>query len=196
MPSDRVFSDWLEKSRAAVSAAAVGVRTDMLGRVEQVADGIARVSGLPDVRLNELVRFENGETGFALALDADLVSIVLLDSGAGIEAGAIVRGTGAVVQVPVGEALLGRVVDPLGRPLDEGEAIAATAMMDVERPAPAIIDRDLVTEPVETGILSVDALFSLGRGQRELIIGDRATGKTAIAVDAIINQKHTDIVCV
>lgn len=196
MPSDAALSDWLARSRATVSTAAVGIRADMLGRVEQVADGIARVSGLPDVRLNELVRFENGETGFALALDADLVSIVLLDSGAGIEAGTVVRGTGVVVQVPVGEALLGRIIDPLGRPLDEGEAIAATAMVDVERPAPAIIDRDLVTEPVETGILSVDALFSLGRGQRELIIGDRATGKTAIAVDAIINQKHTDILCV
>lgn len=187
---------WLEKSRSAVEQASIGARAEMLGRVEQIADGIARVSGLPDVRYNELLRFEGGQTGFALALDKDLISVVLLDDGTEIEAGSAVRGTGAVVQVPVGPGLLGRVVDPLGRPLDEKGAIAGEAMMDIERPAPAIIDRDLVSEPVETGILSVDSLFALGRGQRELIIGDRATGKTAVAVDAIINQKHSDVICV
>jgi F-type H+-transporting ATPase subunit alpha len=134
--------------------------------------------------------------GFALTLDTDSIGAVLLDDGEAIEAGSRVTGTGEVVRVPVGPGLLGRIVDPLGRPLDRDEPVEAEAQMPVERPAPAIIERDLVSEPVQTGILTVDALFAIGRGQRELIIGDRATGKTAIGVDTIINQKHTDIVCV
>jgi F-type H+/Na+-transporting ATPase subunit alpha len=120
----------------------------------------------------------------------------LLDEGEGIQAGDVVRGTGEVVQVPVGPALLGRVVDPLGRALDDGPAIAATLHAPIEQPAPDIIERDAVTEPVQTGILVIDSLFALGRGQRELIIGDRATGKTAIAVDTIINQRSSDLICV
>ena len=134
--------------------------------------------------------------GFALTLDADSIGAVLLDDGEAIEAGSRVTGTGEVVRVPVGPGLLGRIVDPLGRPLDRDEPIKAEAQMPVERPAPAIIDRDLVSEPMDTGILVVDALFAVGRGQRELIIGDRATGKTAVGVDTIINQKHTDLICV
>ena len=112
------------------------------------------------------------------------------------EAGDRVDGTGGVVRVPVGPALLGRTIDPLGRPLDEGGTLYAEGHEPVERPAPAIVDRDFVSEPVQTGLLVVDAMFALGRGQRELIIGDRAIGKTAIAVDCIINQKSSDIVCV
>lgn len=171
-------------------------QSEAIGRVEHVADGIARVSGLPDARLNELLRLEGGQTGFALTLDETSISAVLLDDGAAVEAGQRVAGTGEVVRVPVGPGMLGRVVDPLGRPLDGRGPIAADQYEPVERPAPAIIDRDLVSRPVETGILVVDALFALGRGQRELIIGDRATGKTSIALDTIINQKHSDIVCV
>lgn len=188
--------DWLARSRTALARAVLSAEAESLGRVEQVADGIARISGLPGVRLNELLHFEGGLTGFALALDADEIGAVLLDEGTGTEAGMRVHGTGEVVRVPVGPGLLGRVVDPLGRPLDRGDPIEGEAQHPVERAAPAIIDRDLVTQPVETGLLVVDTLFALGRGQRELIIGDRATGKTALAVDTLISQKHSDVICV
>jgi F-type H+-transporting ATPase subunit alpha len=169
---------------------------EQVGRVERVADGIALVSGLPGLRLDELVRFERGQVGFALTLDRDAVGCVLLDDAEEIEAGDRVRGTGEVARVPVGPALLGRVVDPLGRPLDSEGEVRAEAFEAVERPAPAIIDRDFVSEPVQTGLVVLDSMFALGRGQRELIIGDRAIGKTAIAVDCIINQKSSDIICI
>jgi F-type H+/Na+-transporting ATPase subunit alpha len=187
---------WLERSRATLDHAQPGARADAVGRVEHVADNIALVSGLPDVRLNELLRFDGERFGFALTLDADTIGAVLLDDGDAIVAGSIVTGTGQVVQVPVGPGLLGRVVDPLGRPLDGGTPVQAKAHMPIERPAPSIIDRDLVAQPMSTGILLIDALFAIGRGQRELIIGDRATGKTAIAIDTIVNQKDTDVICV
>jgi F-type H+-transporting ATPase subunit alpha len=187
---------WLERSRAALDKAQPGARADAVGRVEHVADNIALVSGLPDVRLNELLRFNGERFGFALTLDTDTIGAVLLDDGDAIVAGSTVTGTGQVVQVPVGPGLLGRVVDPLGRPLDGGTPVLAEAQMPIERPAPSIIDRDLVAQPISTGILLIDALFAIGRGQRELIIGDRATGKTAIAIDTIVNQKDTDVICV
>src|SRR6202042_2069728 len=151
---------------------------------------------LPDIRLDELLRFEKGQFGFAQVLERDRIGCVLLDDADGIEAGHAVVGTGDVVRVPVGDALLGRVVDPLGRPLDGKGPIASDTLEPIERPAPAIIDRDLVIQPVQTGLVVVDTLFALGRGQRELIIGDRAIGKTTIAIDTIINQKTSDIVCV
>ncbi len=187
---------WLKDARRRVSAARLAPRAEEVGRVETIADGIAIVSGLRDVRADELVRFEHGQVGFALTLDRDTLGCVLLDDIETIEAGHQVRGTGEVVRVPVGPALLGRTVDPLGRPLDEGQAVESVQHQPIERPAPAIIDRDFVTEPVYTGLLVLDSMFALGRGQRELIIGDRAIGKTAIAVDCIINQKNSDIVCV
>jgi F-type H+/Na+-transporting ATPase subunit alpha len=187
---------WLARSREAVARIDLAPQAETVGRVERVGDGIALVSGLPDCCLNELLRFDGGRMGFALTLDADSIGAVLLDDGEAIEAGSRVTGTGEVVRVPVGPGLLGRIVDPLGRPLDRDEPIKAEAQMPVERPAPAIIERDLVSEPVQTGILTIDALFAVGRGQRELIIGDRATGKTAIGVDTIINQKHSDLICV
>jgi F-type H+/Na+-transporting ATPase subunit alpha len=187
---------WLKDARQRVRTAELAPRADEVGRVETVADGIAVVSGLRDVRLDELVRFEHGQTGFALTLDRDALGCVLLDDIDSVEAGHQVRGTGEVVRVPVGPALLGRTVDPLGRPLDEDPAIESKDHLPVERPAPAIIERDFVSEPVYTGLLVVDSMFALGRGQRELIIGDRAIGKTAIAVDCIINQKNSDIICV
>jgi F-type H+/Na+-transporting ATPase subunit alpha len=167
-----------------------------IGRVERVADGIALVSGLPRLRLDELVRFERGQVGFALTLDRDAVGCVLLDEANGMEAGDRVRGTGEVAQVPVGPGLLGRIVDPLGRPLDGKGEVRAEVLEPVERPTPAIVDRDFVSEPVQTGLIVLDSMFALGRGQRELIIGNRAIGKTAIAVDCIINQRTSDIVCV
>lgn len=187
---------WFERARARVGAADLGPRAEATGRVEEVGDGIAHVSGLPDVRLDELLRFDKGQFGFAQVLERDRIGCVLLDAPDAIAAGDAVRGSGDVVRVPVGPALLGRVVDPLGRPLDGKGTVAAEDHAPIERAAPEIIERDLVTEPVQTGLLVVDALFALGRGQRELIIGDRAIGKTTVAVDTIINQKDSDVVCV
>jgi F-type H+/Na+-transporting ATPase subunit alpha len=171
-------SDWLARGREAVSKADLGPRVETVGRVESFADGVAFVSGLPQVELNELLRFESGEFGFALSLEAERIGAVLLDAGRAIEAGERVFGTGEVARAPVGPGLLGRVVDPLGRPLDGGEAILAEAFHPIERASPSIIARDRVSEAVATGLLVVDSMFALGRGQRELIIGDRATGKT------------------
>ena len=195
-PADMTGDPWLADQRKTLARTVVKPHAQTLGRVERFGDGIAFVSGLPDAALNELLRFESGATGFAHTLDADVISVVLLDDGAVVEAGDCVTRTGTVLQVPVGEGLLGRVIDPLGRPLDRDDPIIAEMRMPVERPAPAIIERDLVSEPVETGVLLVDALFAIGRGQRELIIGDRVTGKTALAVDTIVNQKHSDMICV
>ena len=174
----------------------LGTETEALGRVTQIADGLAHVSGLGAARLGELLEFDGGKRGFVLNLEPEVLQAVLLDHGDEIEAGSAVRHTGKLASVPVGEGLLGRVIDPLGRPLDEGAPIVAEDWRLVEQPAPEIIDRDFVSEPVETGLMVIDALFAIGRGQRELIIGERATGKTAIAVDTIINQKGSDIICV
>jgi F-type H+-transporting ATPase subunit alpha len=181
---------WLAQARIELDGTALGPRAEQVGRVEEVGDGIAIVSGLPHVRLDELLRFDKGQFGFVQVLERERVGCVLLDDVDAIEAGDMVRGTGDVVRVPAGPALLGRVVDPLGRPLDGKGPIAAGTSEPIERPAPAII------QPVQTGLVVVDTLFALGRGQRELIIGDRAIGKTTIAIDTIINQKTSDIICV
>ena len=179
-----------------VERAPLGPSSEALGRVTEIADGLAHVSGLMAARLGELLEFQGGKQGFVLNLEPDVIQAVLLDPSDDIRAGSVVRRTGRLASVPVGEALLGRVVDPLGRPLDEAGAIEAEEHHPIERPAPDIIDRDFVTEPLETGLLVVDALFAIGRGQRELIIGERATGKTAIAVDTIIHQKGSDTICI
>ena len=189
-------ADWLETEREALSRVQLAAEAQSVGRVEEIADGVARVSGLPEARLGELLRFDGGRLGFALSLEPEAINAAIFDEAEAIGVGSLVVATGEVARVPVGRGLLGRVVDPLGRPIDRGEAIAAEAFHPIERPAPAIIERAAVSEPVETGLLVVDALFALGRGQRELIIGDRATGKTAIAVDTIISQKRSDIICV
>ena len=191
-----VLDAWLSKSRERVKAVPLAPMAEQVGRVERVADGIALVSGLADVRLDELVRFERGQLGYAATLDRNSLGCVLLDDPDAVEAGDLVRGTGEVVRVPVGTALLGRIVDPLGRPLDGGDPIRPEGYEPADRPAPAIIERDFVSEPVQTGVLVLDSMFPVGRGQRELIIGDRAIGKTALAVDCIINQKSSDIVCI
>ena len=188
--------EWLARSRAALLRATPGPAAQTRGRVERYADGVARVSGLPDLRLNEMLLFDETALGFALTLDADGVDAVLLDHVEKIEAGAHVAALGRFVDVPVGEGLLGRVVDALGRPLDGAGPLVEERRAAVERSAPAIIERDLVSNPLQTGILAIDAMFALGRGQRELIIGDRGTGKTSIALDAIINQRASDVVCV
>ena len=187
---------WLGQSRRRIATVALAPRLEHIGRVAQLGDGVATVIGLPETRLDELLVFEGGVRGLALDLGEAAIGVVLLGDTGAIAAGSIVRGTGEVARVPVGEALLGRVVDALGLPLDGGEPVAAETLAPVEQPAPAIVDRALVTRPLATGLLVVDAMIPLGRGQRELIIGDRGTGKTAIAVDAIINQRSSDVICV
>jgi len=166
------------------------------GTIILVGDGIARASGLQKCMVNELVQFSNGEYGMAQNLEENSVSIVLLGSDEGIREGDTVKRTGKVVSVPVGEALIGRVVDALGAPVDGKGAIEAAAYMPIETPAPGIIERKSVSVPLQTGIKAIDAMIPIGRGQRELIIGDRQTGKTAIAIDTIINQKGKDVICV
>ena len=166
------------------------------GSVLSVGDGIAHVSGLSGCRNNELLRFESNKFGIAFNLESDNVGVILLDKTGGIEQGSHVEGTGRVVSVPVGEGLLGRVVDPLGRPIDGKEPIRAKHYRPVETEAPPIIERGAVNTPLQTGYIAVDSMVPIGRGQRELIIGDRQTGKTAIAVDTIINQKNTGVICI
>ncbi len=189
-------TQWLSAARARVRDLTVDPSVEHVGTVEHVGDGVVAVTGLPATRLDELLRLEDGTMAIAVRVDEVSIGGVLLGDSDGIVAGAKVYGTGEIVRVPVGEALLGRVVDPLGRPLDGGAPIAARRRDPIERPAPAIVDRELVTTPLMTGMVAVDAMIPLGRGQRELIIGDRKTGKTAVALDTIINQRHTDVVCV
>ncbi|GCD52942.1 MULTISPECIES: F0F1 ATP synthase subunit alpha [Acetobacter] len=186
---------WLVRVRSKLSNIAIAPQTERTGRVEEIGDGVALISGLPDARLDELLCFGEDCYGFAHSLEEGRIGCVLLDD-AKIEAGAPVYGTSEVVSVPVGPTLLGRVVDPLGRPLDGKGEILSEERLPVERPAPEIIDRDLVVQPVQTGTLVIDALFPIGRGQRELIVGDRATGKTTVATDTILAQKDNDIICV
>jgi F-type H+-transporting ATPase subunit alpha len=194
MPHDT--PNWITTANDVLQKTTFGPRTEHRGRVEEIGDGVAMVSGLRNVRLDEVLRFEGGQVGFARVLDPDLIGCVLLDAVTDVQAGDAVFGTGKIARVPVGEALLGRVVDPLGRPLDDKGPIESDLFHPIEQPAPSIIERDLVTEPVQTGIAVVDTLFALGRGQRELIVGDHSTGKTTLAIDAIIAQAHSDMVCV
>jgi len=163
---------------------------DEVGTVSQAGDGIARVEGLPSTMANELLQFENGTLGLALNLDVREIGVVILGDTAGIEEGSSVRRTGEILSVPVGDAFLGRVVDPLGRPIDGKGEIKAEARRALELQAPSVVQRQPVKEPLATGIKAIDAMTAIGRGQRQLIIGDRQTGKTAVAVDTIINQKE------
>lgn len=174
----------------------VELKLEEYGEATYVGHGIARVKGLPGVRSEELVRFPNDLLGMALNLDPDEVGIILLDEGPGLGAGAQARRTYRVLDVPVGEELLGRVVDAVGRPLDEAGPVRAGKRAPIEAAAPAIIDRAPVTVPLATGIKVVDALIPIGRGQRELILGDRQTGKTGIVVDCMINQKGKNVICI
>ncbi len=168
----------------------------MIGIVERVGDGVVFVKGLEGCKNGELLQFENGAYGIVMNLELDRVGAVLLNGVADVTEGSIVRHTGDVVKVPVGDALLGRVVNPLGLPIDAKGTISSEEFRYIESPAPPIIDRQSVSEPLQTGILAIDSMIPIGRGQRELIIGDRQTGKTAIAVDTIINQKGQDVICV
>lgn len=166
------------------------------GAVTMVGDGIARASGLDNCMAGELVQFESGTYGMAQNLEENSVSIVLLGDDSGIKEGGSIRRTGKVVSVPVGEGMIGRVVNALGQPIDGKGPIEAADYRAIESPAPGIIDRQPVKQPLQTGIKAIDSMIPIGRGQRELIIGDRQTGKTVIATDTIINQKGKDVLCI
>ncbi|MCP4364844.1 MAG: F0F1 ATP synthase subunit alpha, partial [Planctomycetes bacterium] len=172
------------------------LQMESVGTVLQVGDGVARIYGLDDCMAGELLEFSEGLYGVALNLEEDNVGAILLGSDEGVKEGDIVKTTGKIVQVPVGEALLGRAVNALGQPVDGKGPIASDKFMPVEGRAPSVVERTPVKQPLQTGIKAVDAMIPIGRGQRELIIGDRQTGKTAIMTDTIINQKDTDVYCI
>jgi F-type H+-transporting ATPase subunit alpha len=167
-----------------------------IGTVYEAGDGIALARGLADVQSQELVQFDNGVMGIAFNLEADTVGITIMGEFSEIEEGMSVRSTGLIASVPVGDGLVGRVVNALGQPIDGKGQIQFSGYRPIERIAPGVIERKDVDTPVQTGIKAVDALTPIGRGQRELIIGDRQTGKTALAIDAIINQKDKDLICI
>jgi F-type H+-transporting ATPase subunit alpha len=174
----------------------ISTRTADVGTVLQVGDGIARIYGLENVACGELLEFEDQTVGIALNLETSNVGAVLMGAGRNINQGSTVRATGKIAQIPVGSDLLGRVIDALVVPVDGKGPILTTETRLIESPAPGIIARQSVCEPMQTGIVSIDSMIPIGRGQRELIIGDRQTGKTSIALDTIINQKTEDVICV
>jgi len=169
---------------------------EKVGKVIEVGDGIAKIAGLADCMSQEMLEFENGQSGVALNLEEDSVGAMILDDYLGIKEGDIVKTTKRILEVPVGEAMIGRVVNPLGQPLDGKGEIKAQKFYPVEKIAPRVINRKSVDTPVQTGIKAIDSMIPIGRGQRELIIGDRQTGKTALAIDTIINQKGQDVICI
>src|SRR6187397_2513617 len=175
---------------------AVDVDVTEVGTVMSVGDGIARLHGIEGAMAGEMIEFPNGLFGIALNLEEESVGAVLLGRSMGVKEGDTVKRTGRIISVPVGEEILGRVVDALGNPIDGKGAIAAKQFMPIERLAPGVVDRSPVKEPLQTGLKAIDGMVPIGRGQRELIIGDRQTGKTAVAVDAIINQKGLGVICI
>lgn len=191
-----MLDDLFDPLTRALENRMTGLTVQETGTVTHIGQAIAYVSGLPGVQAEELVRFPGGLYGMAYNLDAEEVGVILLGDSTLISAGAEVRRTERVVDVPVGNALLGRVVDATGQPLDNKGPVRTVERHPIERTAPAIMDRAPVTEPLQTGLKVVDALIPIGRGQRELILGDRQTGKTAIALDTILNQRDRDVICV
>jgi F-type H+-transporting ATPase subunit alpha len=173
-----------------------GVAAEEVGHIQEVGDGIARVTGLPNVAVNELLELEGGLTALALNLDEDSIGAVVLGETTGLQEGQLARATGRILSVPVGDGLLGRVVDALGRPIDGLGPVPSTETRRLEVQAPGIVDRQPVKQPLQTGIKAIDSMTPIGRGQRELIIGDRKTGKTSIAVDTIINQRGQGVKCI
>src|SRR6516164_4671474 len=178
----------LQEIEAQIAAAKRTAARQNVGVVREIGDGVAKIEGLTDAMLNEMIDFGNGITGLALNLEETEVGAIILGDYTGIKEGQEVRTTGKLLQVPVGKALLGRVVNALGEPVDGKGPIRAETSYPVEKIAPGIIRRKSVSQPVQTGIMAVDAMIPIGRGQRELIIGDRSTGKTTICIDTIINQ--------
>ena len=182
--------------RDQIGSYAVDVDVAEVGTVISIGDGIARVHGIERTMAGEMIEFPHGVFGIALNLEEDSVGTVLLGEYRYIKEGDPVKRTGRIISVPVGEEMLGRVVNSLGQPLDGKGPIASKRLSPIERLAPGVVDRQGVREPVQTGLKAIDSMIPIGRGQRELIIGDRQTGKTAIAVDTIINQKGQDVVCI
>ncbi len=191
-----VLDDAFEKLQTALDEQEPHLQVRDFGTTSFVGQGIARVHGLPGVRAEELVRFPNGLFGMAYNIDPQEIGVILLDASAALTSGLRVQRTGRVLDVPVGEALIGRVVDAIGRPRDGRGALRSTERRPIERDAPAIMDRAPVEVPLQTGLKVIDALIPVGRGQRELILGDRQTGKTALALDTIINQHDKDVLCI
>lgn len=186
----------IEQLKKQIGQFSAGTDVERVGTVIEVGDGIARVNGLSTIMASEMVEFANGETGVALNLEEDRVGIMVLGDYLRIKEGDIVTTTGKILSIPVADAMIGRVIDPLGNPVDGKGAIIADAHYPVEKIAPGVITRKSVHQPVQTGIKAIDAMIPIGRGQRELIIGDRQTGKTAIAIDTIINQKGQNMKCI
>ena len=182
------MADLVQEIEAHIAAASAVATRQSVGVIREISDGVARVEGLADVMLNEMLDFGGGITGLALNLDETEVGVVVLGDYTQLEEGGEVRGTGKLLQVPVGLGLLGRVVNTLGEPLDGKGPIKSTTSYPVEKIAPGIIRRSPVNQPVQTGIMPIDAMIPIGRGQRELIIGDRSTGKTTLCLDTIISQ--------
>ncbi|MEX0795548.1 MAG: alternate F1F0 ATPase, F1 subunit alpha [Acidimicrobiia bacterium] len=202
-PDTRIFDDWysdlqsrLRRFDEVIESFEAEPTVEEIGRVIRIDGGIAEVSGLPNVGSEELVRFSNGRLGMAYDLGRESLGVILIDEIGDIAAGDVVHRTRQVMNAPVGEAIIGRVLDPTGQPLDGRGPIGTEARWPIERPAPGIMDRAPVSTPLQTGIKAIDALIPIGRGQRELILGDRQTGKTSIAVDTVINQKDKDVICV
>lgn len=193
---NHIISDIFDGIDQAVSSYKSQLYMAEIGTVVSVGEGIAIIEGLPKVQAEELIYFPDNIVGMAYNLDPTSVGVILLDDAQKIEAGDEARRSGRVLDIPVGELLLGRVIDPLGRPLDEKGAILSRRRFPIERPAAPIMHRAPVEVPLQTGIKTIDALIPIGRGQRELILGDRQTGKTAIALDTIINQKHSGVICI
>ena len=196
MKPTSLFADIFPPLTQAIDSYTPSLSVQEFGTVTHIGPGIARVTGLPSVGAEELVRFPNGLLGMAYNLDPDEVGIILLGDSEQLAAGDEVTRTGRVADVPVGDALLGRVVDATGRPLDDKGPVRTVERRPIERLAPAIMDRAPVMVPLQTGLKVVDALIPIGLGQRELLVGDRQTGKTALAVDTMINQRHTDVLCI
>lgn len=191
-----ISKDLAEQLKAQIQGYTPTVSVGSIGQVLEVGDGIARVSGLRGIRSQELVQFENGSLGLAFNLEEVEVGVIILGEYTDIQEGSQVRGLGRVASVPASADMIGRVVDPLGRPIDGKGPIETDRFMPIERLAPGVIERQNVYQPLQTGIKAVDSMIPIGRGQRELIIGDRQTGKTAIALDAILNQSAGDVVCI
>ena len=190
------LSDMTAALKQQIESFEAPVETVETGRITSVGDGIAHISGLNDVMMSELLEFPGGISGMALNLDQNQVGAIILGEYIHIEEGDLVKGTGRIASVPVGDAMLGRVVNAVGDPIDGKGLIEANDFFPLEKIAPGVIARDNVDTPVQTGIVSIDSMVPIGRGQRELIIGDRQTGKTAIAIDTILNQKGKDLVCI
>jgi F-type H+-transporting ATPase subunit alpha len=196
MEDNKLTASTIEQSNDGINNFVFPFAPREIGIVTSVSTGIVKVSGLVNVGFEELLKFPNGLFGIAYNIDEDAIGVILLGKDSLLTAGDEVERTGRVMDVPLGDALIGRVVDPLGQPIDNKGTVASPQRLPIERPAPAIMDRNAVTVPLQTGIKVIDALIPIGRGQRELILGDRQTGKTAIAIDAILNQKDKNVLCV